>query len=162
MTDLRGWRHKARSTSGYIFTIAGGPVNWSSRKQSITAASTAEVEYVAAADAAKQTVWIRHFLYAVHKHQIYGSKPTNLLLRKLELTQLNIDNQGALALASNPINHLGSKHIQIRYHIIRDFIEYGEIQATYIPTEHMLADSLTKVVKPDVLIRMVKSLHLDE
>jgi hypothetical protein len=98
----------------------------------------------------------------VHKYQIYGLKPTDLLFRKPESTQLNIDNQGALALASNPINHLGSKHIRIQYHIIRDFIEYGEIQATYILTEHMLADSLTKVVKPDVLTRMVRSLHLDE
>ena len=76
-------------------------------------------------------------------------------------TELGIDNQGALALAANPTAHGRSKHIRIRYHAIWDFIEHREINAYYVPIDEMLADSLTKAVKPNVLNRMVKALHLD-
>lgn len=78
-----------------------------------------------------------------------------------EPTELGIDNQGALALAANPTAHGRSKHIRIRYHAIRDFIEHGEINAHYVPTNEMLADSLTKAVKPNILSRMVKTLRLN-
>jgi hypothetical protein len=147
---------RCRSTSAYIFMMAGGPISWSSRKQPITAMSTTEAEYVAAAEAAKHAVWIRHFLFAIRKR---NKKPTNLTFK--ELTQLGIDNQGALALASNPINHLRSKHIHVRYHAIRDFIEHGEIKALYVPTTKMIADGLTKAAKPDLMKRMVKALRLE-
>ena len=66
-----GNRMKNQSISRYIFIIAGGLISWSSRKQPITALSTTEAEYVAAAEAAKQAVWLRHFLYAIQKHQVY-------------------------------------------------------------------------------------------
>jgi hypothetical protein len=91
---------KCRSTSTYL-------ISWSSGKQPITAMSTTEAEYVAAAEAAKHAVWIRHFLFAIWK------KPTNLTFK--EPTQLGINNQGALALASNPVNHPRSKNIHVRY-----------------------------------------------
>ena len=94
---------KQRSASAYVFMLANGPVSWCSRKQPITAMSTTEAEYIAAAEAAKQAIWIRHFLAAIRKHP---KQPT----------QLGIDNQGTLSLASNPVNHLRSKHIRIRYH----------------------------------------------
>ena len=76
-------------------------------------------------------------------------------------TELGIDNQGALALAANPTAYGRSKHIRIRYHAIQDFIEHGEINAYYVPTDEILADSLTKAVKPNVLNHMVKALYLD-
>jgi transposase InsO family protein len=147
---------KHRSTTGYVFMLAGGPISWSSRKQPITAMSTTEAEYVAAAEASKHAIWMRHFLFAIQKR----IGPTSIRLK--ESTNLGIDNQGAIALASNPVNHLRSKHIRIRYHAIRDFIEHGDIKAIYIPTEQMTADGLTKAVKPEVLKRMVQALGLRE
>jgi len=139
--------------------MAGGPISWSSRKQPITAMSTTEAEYVAAAEAAKHAVWIRHFLFAIRK----GHRgPTNLTFMGKEPTQLGIDNQGALALASNPVNHFRSKHINVRYHAIRDFIEQGEIKAVYVPTDQMVADGLTKAARPDLMKRLVKALRLEE
>ena len=147
---------RCRSTSAYVFMMAGGPISWSSRKQPITAMSTTEAEYVAAAEAAKHAVWIRHFLFAIRKR---NKKPTNLTFK--EPTQLGIDNQGAIALASNPVNHLRSKHIHVRYHAIRDFIEHGEIKTLYVPTTKMIADGLTKAAKPDLIERMVKALRLE-
>jgi hypothetical protein len=140
---------KYRSTSAYIFTMAEGPISWCSRKQPITATSTTEAEYIAAAEAAKHAIWIKHFLFSIRK----GLKGP---------VQLGIDNQGALALASNPVNHLRSKHIRIRYHAIRDYIEHGDITTIYIPTSEMLADGLTKAIKSEGLNRMAKTLRLDE
>lgn len=138
---------KYRSTSAYVFMMAGGPVSWCSRKQPITAMSTTEAEYIAAAEAAKQAIWIRHFLAAIQKHP---KRPT----------QLGLDNQGALALAANPVNHLRSKHIRVRYHAIRDFIEHGDIKPFYIPTAEMVADGLTKATKKEGLKQMIRLLQL--
>jgi hypothetical protein len=146
---------KHRSTSAYVFIMANGPVSWCSRKQPITAMSTTEAEYIAAAEAAKQAIWIRHFLAAIRKHP---KEPTRVGIKP---TQLGIDNQGALALASNPSNHLRSKHIRVRYHAIRDFVEHGDIKPIYIPTSEMVADGLTKAVKADGLERAIQLLRLE-
>jgi hypothetical protein len=67
--------------------------------------------------------------------------------------QLGINNQGALVLASNLVNHLCSKHIRVRYHAIQDFIENGDIQTIYVPTAQMVADGLTKALRPELLKR---------
>src|SRR5699024_3591620 len=56
---------KSRSTTGFIFMIDGTPITWTSRKQSITAQSTTEAEYMAVSEAAKQAIWVRHFLHAI-------------------------------------------------------------------------------------------------
>ena len=156
-----GNANKNRSTSGYVFIIAGGPVSWGSRKQPITATSTTEAEYIAAADAGKQAIWIRHFLFAIRKHHVYDRNPTTILMNPAKPTDLGIDNKGALALAANPVAHGRSKHIRIRYHAIRDFIEHGEINAVYVPTDKMLADTLTKAVKSSILHRFVEELRLE-
>jgi hypothetical protein len=100
--------------------------------------STTKAEYIAAAEAAKQAIWIQHFLVAIQK----GPKGP---------TQLGVNNQGALILALNPVNHLRSKHIRVRYHAIRDFIKSGDIQTIYVPTAQMVADGLTKALRPELL-----------
>lgn len=140
---------KGRSTSGYIFILAGGPISWSSRKQPITATSSSEAEYIAASDGAKQAVWLRHFLYSIQK----GSKGP---------TPFYMDNQSAMKLSDNPVLHSRSKHILIRYHAIRDFINYQEIKPIYIPTKSMLADTLTKAPSTDILGRFVETLRMEQ
>ena len=142
---------KRRSTSGYIFMLAGGPVSWSSRKQPITALSSTEAEYIAAADGAKQAVWLRHFIYSVGKQKVLNGRPT----------PFHMDNQSSMRLSQNPVEHTRSKHIHVRYHAIRDFIEYGEIAPIYTHTKKMLADSITKAADKDTLGRLIKSLRLD-
>ncbi|KAL3712502.1 hypothetical protein TMatcc_001201 [Talaromyces marneffei ATCC 18224] len=139
-----------RSTTGYIFMLAGGPIYWSSRKQPITATSSSEAEYIAAADSAKQAIWLRHFLYSIRKPETYKNGPIPLY----------IDNTSALKLAGNPVMHSRSKHIMIRYHVIRDFIERDEIKPIHIPGDQMLADSLTKAVNPKILKWFVQELRL--
>jgi hypothetical protein len=140
---------KGRSTSGYIFMLAGGPVSWSSRKQPITATSSSEAEYIAASDGAKQAVWLRHFLHSIQK----GSKGP---------TPFYMDNQSAMKLSDNPVLHSRSKHILIRYHAIRDFINHREINPIYISTTDMLADSLTKAPSSEVLGKFTESLSMKQ
>ncbi|KAF7174279.1 hypothetical protein CNMCM6106_008468 [Aspergillus hiratsukae] len=140
---------KGRSTSGYVFILAGGPISWSSRKQPITAMSSSEAEYVAAADGAKQAVWLRHFLHSIQK------------LGNREATPFYMDNQSAMKLSENPVLHSRSKHIHLRYHAIRDFVDHQEIKPTYIPTKRMVADGLTKASNNEKLGYLVKSLCLD-
>jgi hypothetical protein len=67
-----------QSTSRYIFIIAGGPVSWMSRKQLLTALSMTKAEYITTADAAKQAIWLWHFLYVIYKHRVYDNSPMKL------------------------------------------------------------------------------------
>src|SRR5438034_618488 len=94
---------KFKSTTGHCALISNGPVTWTSRRQPVTAQSTTKSEYIALADAAKQAVWLRHFLYAVGKPEIYKKKATTILG----------DNKGALELTANPVFHSRTKHIQV-------------------------------------------------
>lgn len=110
--------------------------------------STTAANYIAAAEASKLAIWIRHFLVAIRK---YPKEPT----------RLGIDNQGVLSLTSNPVNHLRSKHIRIQYRAIRECIQYGDIKTFYVPTSEMVVDGLTKAAKADSLKQMGKMLQLE-
>ena len=101
-------------------------------------------------DAAKQAIWVHHFLYTIGKSEVYKKKATTIFE----------DNKGALELTVNPVFHSQIKHIQVRYHAIRDYIEQGEIQLQYIPTDTMLADRLTKPLDRIKFERMIKELGL--
>ena len=127
---------KNQSTIGFIFFINGTPITWSSRKQSVTAQSSTEAEYMAVSEAAKQAIWTRHFLYVIGKGSIYHDTPTTIYE----------DNQGAIKIADNPVNHPKTKHIAVRYHAIRDHIGNGEIRLEHLSTDKMIADGLTKVI----------------
>ena len=138
---------KAKSTSGYVFVLAGGPVSWSSRRQPVTAMSSSEAEYIAAADGAKQCVWLRHLMHSVGKSNKIA-------------TPFYMDNQAAIRLTNNPVMHSKSKHILLRYHAIREFVEHREIQPLYIPTQRMIADGLTKAPSKDMLENLITFLGL--
>ena len=141
---------RSRSTTGYAFFLNGTPISWSSKKQSITAQSSTEAEYVAVSEAAKQAIWIRHFLYAIGKGMTYCSSPTTLFE----------DNQGAIKIADNPVNHPRTKHIAVRYHAIRDHVNNGEIRLEYLSTERMIADGLTKATNHVSQQKLVDGLEL--
>ncbi|BCR88813.1 uncharacterized protein ACHE_50011A [Aspergillus chevalieri] len=141
---------KNRSTTGFVFSINGTPISWISRKQSVTAQSSTEAEYMAVSEAAKQAIWIRHFLYAIGKGSIFCNVPTTIYE----------DNQGAIKIADNPVDHPKTKHIAVRYHAIRDHIGNGEIQLAYLPTDKMIADGLTKAANHVSQGRLVEDLGL--
>lgn len=131
--DYAECRETRRSTSGHVFLLAGAAVVWRSKRQEIVAASTTEAEYIALAEAAKEAVWIRH------------------LLRDLGVKQdlpidIYEDNRAALLLAKNPINHGRTKHIDVRYHLVRERIDMGDIALHPVSTEDQTADLLTKAL----------------
>jgi hypothetical protein len=84
-------------------------ISWSSQKQGSIAQSTAEVEYIAASDASKEAVWLRKLVSG-----LFGDK--------LKMTVVHFDNQSCIKLTENPVFHNRSKHIDMKYHYIRDMV----------------------------------------
>jgi hypothetical protein len=120
-----------RSVTGYAFLLSGAPISWASRKQPTTAHSSTEAEYMAASDAAKEAVWWRSFL-------------TSLGFAPHGATTILSDNQGSIKLSKNPENHRRTKHIDVRYHYIRECVGTGSILLDYVSTKEMAADVFTK------------------
>jgi hypothetical protein len=129
--DYAGCLDSRRSTSGFLFLHLGGAVAWGSHRQTCTATSTTEAEYIAASDATKEAVWLRRLLIQIDS---FPNNPVRLLC----------DNQSSIRLVHNPVHHNRTKHIQIRYHFIREKQEEGEIDIVYVTTTHQLADIFTK------------------
>jgi len=124
-----------KSTSGYVFKLAGAAVSWSSKKQTSITLSSTEVEYIAGAHTAKEAIWLRQLL-------------SELGLNTSSPTILHIDNQSAIAIARNPEFHDRTKHIDVRYHFLRQVVEDKSIELAYIPTGDQVADALTKGLPP--------------
>ena len=129
--DWAGDHDDRHSTTGNLFQLAGGPISWLSKKQSVVALSTSEAEYVSLSTCAQEAIWLRRLLNSI---KAIPPGPT----------VINEDNQGAIAIAKNPIAHGRTKHIDIRYHFIRETIQDRSIELCYCPSEEMIADLLTK------------------
>jgi hypothetical protein len=124
--DYAGDIDTRRSTTGYVFVMNSGAISWSSRLQPTVAVSTAEAEYMAAAAAIKEALWLRKLLrvfdYDNDCIKIYG------------------DNQSALKLLKHPIASVRSKHIDIIYNFARERVARKEVKFEYISTDNMVAD----------------------
>ena len=131
--DFAGDKLTAKSTLGWIFTIAGGTISWKSKLQSIIAQSTTEAEYIAINSAVKEATFIRQLMIELG---VYNQIKFPLYT----------DNEGALALARNPIFHERTKHIAVKYHYIRKLIEEGIIDLVYIKSADQKSDGLTKAL----------------
>jgi hypothetical protein len=123
-----------------VFTLAGGPVSWQSRRQTTVALSTAEAEYMALCDGTKEALFMRQVLSDI------GFAPT-------APTTLHEDNKAAIFMAGNPIQHQRSKHIHVRFHFTREALERGDIAIEYIKTSTQLADYLTKALPKDAYLK---------
>jgi hypothetical protein len=129
--DYAGNVDDRHSTTGNIFFMSGGPVSWLSKKQPVVALSTSEAEYVALSMATQEATWLRRLLSELNAGDV---KPTLIYE----------DNQGAIAIAKNPVAHSKMKHIDVKYHYVREAIQNKIVTLEYCPTEDMLADLLTK------------------
>lgn len=127
--DYAGDLDSRRSTTGYVFTLGGGAISWSSRLQSTVAASTTEAEYMAAAYSIKEGLWLRTLLSELGLNSTIA---------------IHADNQSAIKLLKNPVFSMRSKHIDVIYHFARERVTRKDITFKYIPTEKMVADALTK------------------
>ena len=134
-SDFQSYLDNRKSISGFVFTCNGGAVSRKSSKQSITIDSTTEAEYIAASDVAKEAIWIRKFITEL------GVIPS------IEsAVPLFCDNNGAITLAKEPRSHQKSKHIERRYHIIRELIGKGNVLMQKVALADNMADSLTKAL----------------
>lgn len=123
-----------RSTTGVIVMVNGNPVSWSTHRQHTVATSTMEAEYYAIAEAIRELLWYRSWLQETLGHRVTG-------------VQLLCDNQAAIDSTKHEHSHARSKHIDIKYHFIRERVSDGTIVPTWIPTGKQLADVLTKKMK---------------
>lgn len=147
-SDFAADQDTRRSQLGFIYLLNGGPVSWTSTQQKSVSVSTTEAEYVALSEASKEAIWLRRLLSDMGKTQ---ENPTILWG----------DNQGANKLVRNPEFHKRSKHIDVRYHFVREKEQEGEIKVQYIPTQEQLADGLTKALTRDKFIEWRNSLGMN-
>ncbi|KAI3758559.1 hypothetical protein L6452_06126 [Arctium lappa] len=128
--DHAGCMLDMKSTSGYIHFLGDKLVTWALKKQLCVSTSTAEAEYVAAASCYSQVLWMRTQLRDFGYH--YNSIP------------IYCDSKSAIAISANPVQHTKTKHIDVRYHFIKDNVEKGTIELYFVKTEYQLADLFTK------------------
>ena len=156
--DFAGDPDTRRSTTGFVFKLAGGPITWMSRKQTSVALSTCESEYMALSRTVTEGMWLRKLLHELDFDTPGQPPQTNLDMSIRPIIQA--DNQGAIALTKNPVFHNKTKHIENRYHYVREKLAEGSISVQYIPTEAMTADGLTKPLPGTKYVRFVKLLGL--
>ncbi|GKD59139.1 hypothetical protein Tco_1296648 [Tanacetum coccineum] len=123
-----------KSQTGYVFMLNGGAVDWKSAKQSTTAMSSIEAEYIVAAEASMEAVWMKKFINRLGGVMLSNKRNMDMLC----------DNEPALAIASDPGILKGAKHFQRKYHYIREVIQKGEIILKKVHTDDNVADPFTK------------------
>nr|GEX06726.1 retrovirus-related Pol polyprotein from transposon TNT 1-94 [Tanacetum cinerariifolium] len=143
--DHAGCLDSRKSTSWGIQFLGGDKlVTWSSKKQDCTSISSAEAEYVSLSACCAQVLWMRTQLtdYGFHFDKI----------------SMYCDSKAAIAISCNPVQHSRTKHIDIRYHFIKEKVEKGIIELFFVKTEYQLADLFTKALSEDRFKYLVKRL----
>jgi hypothetical protein len=118
------------SVTGHFFTLAGGPIIWRSRAQTTVAHSSTEAEYMALSDCSHQVSWICNIFLELGMH--------------LAPILVYADNQGSIFIGSNPVQEIRTKHIDVKYHYVRECIAVKKIVLYHVPTEDNTADIFTK------------------
>ncbi|XP_058742222.1 secreted RxLR effector protein 161-like [Vicia villosa] len=136
-SDYAGDIDDRKSTSGYVFILGSGAISWSSKKQEIVTLSTTEAEYVAATTCACQAFWLKRILEGLN----FGQE------REVDATAIYCDNSSAIKLSKNLVLHGRSKHIDVKFHFIRNLAKDGVIELHYCKSEDQIADIMTKPLK---------------
>jgi len=184
-SDWAGDIDSRKSTSGYVFTLHSGAISWKSRKQNVVATSSTEAEYIASTEAVKEGLWLRRLMAEIRGsqqpandgtptedlHDIDTRNEWGCLLPSEKATTsqsmnhsqiIFADNQGAIKLSENPKHHSRSKHIDVKFHFIREASQQGLIRLVYIPTTDMVADILTKPLARDKHEKHMEGMGLRE
>jgi hypothetical protein len=121
-------------------------VSWASKKQNSVALSTAEAEYITAGHCCAQLLWMRQTF------RDYGYK--------LSKVPLLCDNESAIRMPDNPVEHSRIKHIDIQYHFLRDHQQMGDIEIAYVSTKEQLADIFTKPLDEKTFTKLRNELNI--
>ncbi|WVZ48731.1 LOW QUALITY PROTEIN: hypothetical protein U9M48_000150 [Paspalum notatum var. saurae] len=138
--DHAGCRIDRKSTSGTCQLLGTSLVSWSSRKQASVSLSTTEAEYIAAASCCSQLLWMKATL-----------SDFGLRFGKIPLL---VDSTSAISVAKNPVLHSRTKHIDVRFHFLRDHYEKGDIDLVHVASENQLADIFTKPLEFSSFVRL--------
>ena len=140
-----------RSTSGYVFKLAGGAISWSSSKQTVMTSSTMYAEFVACYEAVGQAMWLKKFV------------PDLRVVDNIERPlKLYYDNEPAVLYAHNNKKTKAAKHINIRFYVVKEKIQDQTISLEHISTKKMIADPLTKGLPPSVFREHLADMGLRE
>jgi hypothetical protein len=129
--DWAGIAVERKSTYGRYFTLGSTTVSWCSKKQSSVDLGTVEEEYIALSVAVCEAVWLHNILAYLFDHE-------------MDSTIIHCDNQSCMKLSENPVFHDKSKHIEIKYHYIKDMVQRKPVHMQYLPTHENIADIFTK------------------
>ena len=146
-SDFAGDLDKRRSLTGYLFTFGGTAISWKASLQSTTALSTTEAEYMAITEAVKEGIWLKGFFNEL----TIGKQPISLFC----------DSQSAIYLSKDQMFHERTKHIDVRYHFVRDIFMKGDLSIMKISTDKNPADMMTKPLSQDkfLLCQQIVGLH---
>ncbi|CAI7843587.1 unnamed protein product, partial [Closterium sp. NIES-53] len=129
--DYAGDSADRKSHTGYVYCLNGAAISWQSKRQPVVALSTTESEYISLCQCIQEGVWLKR-LFGEFGQDLAGGVP------------VFVDNQSAIALAQNACLHGRTKHMQVRWHFIREMVASGEVILRWCPTNRQAADILTK------------------
>ena len=138
-SDFAGCQDSHKSTSGYIYLLAGGAISWKSAKQTLIAPSTMAAEFIACYEASNHRIWLRNFVTRL--------RIVDNIERPLKLF---CDNKSTVLYSNNNRSSTKSKHIDIKFLVVKEIVQIGQISIEHIGTNSMLADPLTKGLPPKV------------
>jgi hypothetical protein len=144
--DWAGCKIDRKSKSRTCQFLGRSLVSWASKKQNSVALFTAEAEYIATCHCCAQLLWMRQTL------RDYGYK--------LSKVPLLCDNESAICMADNPVEHSRTKHIAIRYHFLRDHQQRRDVEIAYVITKEQLADIFTKPLDEKTFTKLRNELNI--
>ena len=148
-SDFAGCQDEKKSTTGYIFKLAGGVVSWKSEKRKSIASSTMQAEFVACFSTTTQAIWLRNLIKELTVFDFVD-----------RFIQLYCDNNSAVLFINNNRGLKGSKHMEVKYLTIKEKVQNGDVAVEHISTDDMIADPLTKGLRPCVFDRHVINMGL--
>ena len=138
-SDFAGCQYSLKSTSGYIFMFTGGAISWCSVKQTLTTSSTMAAEFVACYEASNHGIWLRNFVTWLN------------IVESIERPlKLYCDNKSNVLYSNNNRSSTKSKHIDIKFLVVKEIVQSGQISIKHLGTNSMIADPLTKGLPPKV------------